>query len=65
MAMKMDTDTSVIETAMTIGELGEGDGLGVTDTVGINNIINLITKWLSYTNSNIIRFIKIKVKVCT
>ena len=28
----MDTETSVIETAMTIGEL-EGEGLGVTDTV--------------------------------
>ena len=33
MAIKMDTDTSVMETAMTIGELDEGDGVGVTDTV--------------------------------
>ena len=29
----MDTETNVIETAMTIGELDEGEGLGVTDTV--------------------------------
>ena len=41
MTMKMDTDTSVIDTAITIGELDEGDGLGVTDTVGkTNKIIN-------------------------
>ena len=37
----METDTNVIETAMTIGELDEGEGLGVTDTVDKNNnIIN-------------------------
>ena len=35
----MDTETNVIETAMTIGELDEGDGLGVTDTVDKNNNI--------------------------
>ena len=39
MAMKMDTDTSVIEIAITIGELDEGDGLGVTVCEN-NNIIN-------------------------
>ena len=43
MAMKMDTDKSVIETAITIGELDEGDGVGVTVCEN-NNIINFKTQ---------------------